>query len=79
MAKVYLTAVSLAASVEAEVTGSELIGLIPEKYLRRAGKSFCFGGERVEELEAAVSVLGLNDLEVFSWRKRVLEEVIITS
>lgn len=79
LAKVYLTAVSLAASVEAEVTGSELIGLIPERYLRRAGKSFCFGGERVEELEAAVSVLGLNDLEVFSWRKRVLEEVIITS
>jgi glutamate formiminotransferase/formiminotetrahydrofolate cyclodeaminase len=79
LAKVYLTAVSLAASVEAEVTGSELIGLIPEKYLRRAGKSFCFGGEREEELEAAVSMLGLNDLEVFSWRKRVLEEVIITS
>lgn len=76
LAKVYLTANSLAESVGAKVTGSELIGLIPEKYLRRAGRSFCFGGERVEELEAAVSVLGLNDLAPFSWRERVLEEVM---
>jgi glutamate formiminotransferase/formiminotetrahydrofolate cyclodeaminase len=58
------------------MTGSELIGLIPEQYLRRAGKAFCFGGGREEELEAAVSVLGLGDLEVFSWRVRVLEEVV---
>jgi glutamate formiminotransferase/formiminotetrahydrofolate cyclodeaminase len=60
----------------AKMTGSELIGLIPEQYLRRAGKAFCFGGGREEELEAAVSVLGLGDLEVFSWRVRVLEEVV---
>jgi len=73
---VYLSAVSLADAVGARVTGSELIGLVPEKYLRRAGKSFCFGGEREEELDAAVSVLGLNDLEVFDWRGRVLEEVV---
>ena len=76
LAKVYLTAVSLADAAGAKVTGSELIGLVPEKYLRRAGKSFCFGGEREEELDAAVSVLGLNDLEVFDWRGRVLEEVV---
>jgi glutamate formiminotransferase/formiminotetrahydrofolate cyclodeaminase len=75
LAKVYLTAVSLAESVGAKVTGSELIGLIPEKYLRRAGKSFCFGGDREEELEVAVSVLGLSDLAPFDWRVRVLEEV----
>ena len=76
LAKVYLTAVSLADAVGAKVTGSELIGLIPEKYLRRAGKSFCFGGGREEELAAAVLVLGLNDLEAFDWRGRVLEEVV---
>lgn len=74
LAKVYLTAVSLAESLGTKVTGSELIGLIPEQYLRRAGKSFCFGGSREEELDAAVSVLGLADLEPFDWRERVLEE-----
>jgi glutamate formiminotransferase/formiminotetrahydrofolate cyclodeaminase len=74
LAKVYLTASSMAESIGAKVTGSELIGLIPEQYLRRAGKSFCFGGDREEELEAAVSVLGLADLAPFDWRERVLEE-----
>lgn len=76
LAKVYLTAVSLAEAAGAKVTGSELIGLIPERYLRRAGKSFSFGGEREEELEVAVSVLGLDDLTPFDWRERVLEEVV---
>ncbi|MFK8160966.1 MAG: glutamate formimidoyltransferase [Lewinella sp.] len=74
LAKVYLTATNMAEALGAIVTGSELIGLIPEQYLRRAGKSFCFGGDREEELEAAVSVLGLADLGPFDWRKRVLEE-----
>jgi glutamate formiminotransferase/formiminotetrahydrofolate cyclodeaminase len=73
---VYLTATSLAEVLGAKVTGSELIGLIPEQYLRRAGKSFCFGGNREEELDAAVSVLGLGDLGGFDWRERVLEELL---
>ena len=76
LTKVYLTASSLAEAMGAKVTGSELIGLIPEQYLRRAGKSFCFGGDREEELDAAVSVLGLADLAPFDWRERVLEELI---
>jgi glutamate formiminotransferase/formiminotetrahydrofolate cyclodeaminase len=76
LAKVYLTAVSLADAAGAKVTGSELIGLIPERYLRRAGKAFCFDGGREAELDAAVSVLGLGDLKVFDWRERVLEEVV---
>ncbi|NJC25445.1 glutamate formimidoyltransferase [Neolewinella antarctica] len=78
LARVYLTAVNLAASIGARVTGSELIGLIPEKYLRKAGKSFCFDGSRSGELEAAVAVLGLEDLAPFVWEERFLEEVIST-
>lgn len=76
LARVYLTAVNLAQGSGVRITGSELIGLVPEKYLRRAGKSFCCGGDRTEELDAAVAVLGLGDLEPFDWRERVLEEVI---
>ncbi|MEM9527898.1 MAG: glutamate formimidoyltransferase, partial [Bacteroidota bacterium] len=73
LAKVYLTAVHLAAALGAKVTGSELIGLVPERYLRRASKAFCFSGDRTEELDTAVTVLGLADLEPFDWRERVLE------
>ena len=76
MARVYLTAVNLAEGMGARVTGSELIGLIPEKYLRRAGKAFTFGGGREEQLEAAVDILGLGDLGTFDWRERVLEELL---
>lgn len=76
LARVYLTAVNLAETAGVRITGSELIGLIPEKYLRKAGKSFSFSGDRAEELDAAVTVLGLDDLKPFDWRERVLEEAI---
>ena len=76
LARVYLTAVNLATELEVIVTGSELIGLIPERYLRRAGKTFTFGGDRTEELDTAVTILGLADLEPFNWRERVLEELL---
>ncbi len=76
LARVYLTAVNLADELGIKVTGSELIGLIPEKHLRAAGKSFAFGNDPDEALDAAVSVLGLDDLEPFDWRKRVLERVM---
>ncbi|SEQ52119.1 glutamate formimidoyltransferase [Neolewinella agarilytica] len=76
LARVYLTSVNLAEGMGGRVTGSELIGLIPEKYLRKAGKAFCFDGSREGELEAAVAVLGLSDLEAFDWRERVLEELV---
>lgn len=76
LARVYLTAVNLAAELKVKVTGSELIGLIPEKYLRAAGQSFAFGTDPDEALSAAVSVLGLNDLAPFDWRERVLERVL---
>lgn len=76
LARVYLTAVNLAEAMGARITGSELIGLVPEKYLRKAGKAFCFDGSREEELDVAVTVLGLDDLEDFDWRERVLEELV---
>lgn len=76
LARVYLTAVNLAEGMGVTITGSELIGLIPEKYLRKAGKAFCFDGNRNGELDAAVAVLGLDDLEAFDWRERVLEELV---
>ena len=78
LARVYLTAVNLAENLGHRVTGSELIGLIPEKYLRKAGKAFCFDGTAEGELEAAVAVLGLDDLAPFNYEERVLERLFNT-
>ncbi|THH34908.1 glutamate formimidoyltransferase [Neolewinella litorea] len=75
LARVYLTAVSLAEGMGVRVTGSELIGLIPARHLRAAARGFCFEGGYEEEMDTAVTVLGLNDLRPFNWRERVLEEV----
>lgn len=76
LARVYLTAVNLAAKLGVRVTGSELIGLIPERYLRAAGQAFAYGDHPDEALDAAVTVLGLQDLSPFHWPERVLERVI---
>lgn len=76
LAKVYLTASHLASERGATVTGSELIGLIPRKYLRAAAKNFCFEENYTTEMDTAVTVLGLGELEDFNWRHRVLEELL---
>ena len=73
LARIYLTAVNLAAALGAGVTGSELIGLVPQKYLRAVGKQFCFSGNQRDELRAAVSILGLDDRGEFDLEDRVLE------
>lgn len=56
------------------VTGSELIGLIPEKYLLPPGTET---EPRIKRIEGAVNQLGLADLEPFNWRQRVLEELLV--
>ena len=73
LAAVFLTAVNIAQELGARVTGSELIGLIPLKYLANAGRAFCWEGGERGRLEAAVSVLGLADLGPFDLEARVLE------
>ena len=75
LARVYLTATALARALGLTVTGSELIGLIPSRYLLAAGRPFTFGADEASVMDAAVTVLGLADLRPFDWRERVLEEV----
>lgn len=76
LARVYLTAVNLVTELGGTVTGSELIGLIPGKYLMQAGKSFSFGRDPADAMEAAVAVLGLSDLAPFDPKKRILEKCL---
>ncbi|PHI21396.1 glutamate formimidoyltransferase [Lewinellaceae bacterium SD302] len=60
----------LAVEYGTSVTGSELIGLVPERYLLPPGDF----DSRDQAMKTAVSLLGLDDLETFNWQERVLEE-----
>lgn len=68
--EVYDRCAALADSHGTAVTGSQLIGLIPEKYLCPPGQF----STRAAALNAGVQRLGLADLTTFDWRDRVLEE-----
>lgn len=68
------TVKKLAAEREVQATGSELIGLIPKRALLQAGRFYA--GQPASELtlaQAAIRGLGLNELEDFDARERVLE------
>jgi len=63
-----------AGTLATEVTGSELVGLAPKEALLMAGRHFApdaAGDEML--LEAAVKGLGLDDLEPFDLRKKIIE------
>lgn len=73
---VLVAARELAEELGTSVTGSELIGMIPEKHLRAVVRATYTNGtvlSRLEELERSVALLGLGDLAEFNWRGRVLE------
>jgi len=75
---VFETTKKIAKNYGVEVTGSELIGLIPQKALLEAGKFYSQNEKLTEKqlLKNAVHLLGLNDLNPFDYKKRVLEYVI---
>ncbi|MBP1649289.1 MAG: Formimidoyltransferase-cyclodeaminase (Formiminotransferase-cyclodeaminase) [Bacteroidetes bacterium] len=63
-----------AAALGIEVTGSEIVGLTPKEALAMAG--WFYAGAETDEtrlLDSAVEGLGLNDLEPFDLKKKVIE------
>lgn len=71
--EVYQKCSQLAAELGTRVTGSELIGLVPTKYLLAAAESELVGPTAYDQ---AVKNLGLDDMEAFDWKERVLEEIL---
>lgn len=77
---VYRACVSLAKSMGTQVTGSEVVGLIPLEAILSAGQFF-YREEGVSEneesrlIEKAVQSLGLNDLYPFRPEQKILEYV----
>ena len=72
---VFETVKIIAQQYNIEVTGSELIGLIPMKVLLAAGEYYSpnHANTTKQKMEQAVKRLGLNDISIFEINKRVLE------
>lgn len=71
MGRLFQSATRLANAMGYDTHGSELIGLIPKKYLEAAGQYLCEGEN--QPLEVAINKLGLATLNEFDLNKRILE------
>lgn len=69
-----------ARSLGIDVTGSEVVGLIPKEALLMAGKFYCGDGAdtAAEEqlIQRAIEALGLSQLEPFDPKKKIIEYMI---
>ena len=61
-----------------EVTGSEIVGLLPLESLLQAGKFYTGNKENNEQklIDAAIENLGLNDLHPFNPNQKIIEFMI---
>ncbi len=63
-----------AASLGIEVTGSEIVGLVPKEALLKAGRFYAPAETQEDSLiRVAMDHLGLGDLEPFDAGKKVIE------
>lgn len=61
----------------AHVTGTEIIGLVPERVLLEAGRYFLGGDASDEDLiDAAIEAMGLADLRPFEPSKKIIEYLL---
>lgn len=76
--EVFETTQSIAKKYGVDVTGSEMIGLVPKSALMVAGQHFLGNKEATEELliQSSIKGLGLNELNPFSPNNRILEYVL---
>ncbi len=79
--KVYEEVCKAAAEHGAEVTGTEIIGLVPRRVLTEAGYSFAEKhslacSDDSAAINIAIEKLGLNELAPFVPEKRIIEELI---
>ena len=80
--KVFETTKKIANEFGVTATGSELIGLIPEKAMLDAGKFYCGKFDtshkisQSELINCAIEGLGLNQLQDFNPKQRILEQAL---
>lgn len=74
--KTFETVKKLARELGTDATGSEIIGLVPEKALRDAGAFYTKTRKKRGLIEAAVENLGLSQLSRFEPTKKILEHLL---
>lgn len=78
--EVYDACCELAAGLGCRVTGSEIVGMVPERVLLEAGRYFLskqgasVGVSRTEIINNAMQSLGLSDVSLFDPEKKVIEQ-----
>ncbi|MDR4504394.1 MAG: glutamate formimidoyltransferase [Candidatus Scalindua sp.] len=70
------TVKKLAREFGTEATGSEIVGLVPEKALLDAGAFYIKTQSKEELIEAAVENLGLSQLNTFEPKKKIIESLL---
>ena len=75
----------LAGEFGVRVTGSEIVGLVPRQALLDAGRHYLrrqkrtLGVAEAEVLHTAIRALGLSDVQPFDPKKRIVEELLVSS
>lgn len=75
--EIYNCCKSIAAEINIELLGSELIGLIPKECLLKAGNFLDQELSDSEKIDKAIAYLGLDSIVVFDKTKRILENVLL--
>lgn len=76
LAALYDKCRQLARAEGSDVNGSELIGLIPERYLLAAGRYWQASATDEQARDLAIKGLGLGTIKPFVWQERILEAVL---
>jgi len=75
LAKLYMAAEELAIEFDTQVTGSEVVGMIPKSMLLQAGRDFMKSDEADDSslIQLAIEQLGLNDVLPFVPERKILD------
>ena len=74
--RAFETVKELAKEYGTEVTGSEIVGLVPKKALIDAGVYYTDSHSEGALIQAAVENLGLNQLNTFEPKKKIIEYLL---
>ena len=74
--KAFETTKTQAKEYDVEVTGSEIIGLVPKEAMIESGTFYKGDGSEKELIEAAIKNLGLSQLNKFEPEKKILEYLL---
>ena len=74
--EVWETLKTISEECDVEITGTELIGLIPEGILIESAREWGVSGTRDEMVDFVINKMNFNDLTPFDYNKKILERLL---